>query len=392
MKSAHWFASPSFDLGFFHLPVWLIWALIFLLPASILATPVPLWAWLLAVVLLDVGHVWASIYRTYLDPITRKHQHRTLLLTPLLCFVGCFSIAYFGDLSFWRALAYVAAYHFVKQQVGICALYGARFSQHLGDVPGNSSEDRARLRKWDNAAIYAGTVCPLLWWHAHLPRKFEWFVDNDFLNPTGFLQALPSPVYMAGSFVFYLVWIGSLVGWFVVHVRHARSFNLPLPLGKFLWVIGTAINWYLGLVHFDSSLVFTLTNVVAHGAPYYGLIALHQGRIRKQAQPRASHRRIVFTVICLFLPILCLAMGEEFLWDFLLYRDRPQFFSSIIPYWREMVTHPLWRAFWIALLSLPQTVHYVLDGFIWKMDGRNPDLRPALFPSIDPDQNAPRFA
>ena len=32
----------------------------------------------------------------------------------------------------------------------------------------------------------------------------------------------------------------------------------------------------------------------------------------------------------------------------------------------------------VAVLSLPQVVHYALDGFLWKMDGTNPDLERAL--------------
>ena len=34
--------------------------------------------------------------------------------------------------------------------------------------------------------------------------------------------------------------------------------------------------------------------------------------------------------------------------------------------------------FVVGALAVPQATHYVLDGFIWKMNGNNPDLRRLL--------------
>ena len=32
----------------------------------------------------------------------------------------------------------------------------------------------------------------------------------------------------------------------------------------------------------------------------------------------------------------------------------------------------------VSTLALPQVTHYVLDGFIWRLDGTNPQLAEAL--------------
>ena len=40
-----------------------------------------------------------------------------------------------------------------------------------------------------------------------------------------------------------------------------------------------------------------------------------------------------------------------------------------------------WLVGAFGMLS-PQATHYVLDGFIWKMNGNNPDLRRLL--NVDP--------
>ncbi len=376
MELARTFVSRRFDLTFFHLPVWATWVIVLALPERLRDQDVPLWVWIAIVLCIDVGHVWSSIYRTYLDPVTRAAQPRALRWAPTLAFSGCFLLALQAEATFWRVLAYVAVFHFIKQQQGIAALYAARYQQVLGARTEGLALWRTRLRRLDRAAVYAATLCPLLWWHLHLPRKFAWFVDGDFLSLASWRSAVPAAWAALLESGLYLVWIGLPLLWLLAHLWAHRRARLPLPTGKLLWVGGTWVNWYLGLVHFDSDLVFTLTNVVAHGVPYYGLIALHQSRVRKP-QPSTG------AVAWLLVPILALAFSEEWLWDLLLYADRPELFGAILPYTQAFIAAPPWRAFWIAVLSLPQTVHYLLDGTIWKMDGRNPDLRPALFPTPD---------
>jgi hypothetical protein len=382
MSSPTWFANRPFDLAFFHLPVWLCWLIAFTLPKEVIALDVPLWVWVAVVLVIDVGHVWSSIYRTYWDPVTRAHQGGVLKAVPLVCFGACFLLAIQSETLFWRVLAYVAVYHFIKQQVGIAALCRARHFQSLGDRAGFSEAQRRLLFRLDKAAVYAGTVCPVIWWHLHLPRKFSWFIPGDFLDLGAWLGQVP---VLAASvhILLYVTWIGVLAAWLAVHLRLYWLKRVPLPGGKLLWIAGTAVNWYLGLVYFDSDLVFTLTNVVAHGVPYYGLIALHGYRKLqdRRVQRQVPTARPLWPVVALLaLPILLLAYTEEFFWDFLLYRDHGPVFSWLGAHQGQALSNEFLRAWSMAALALPQTVHYVLDGFIWKSNGRNPDLKKYLFP------------
>ena len=74
-----------------------------------------------------------------------------------------------SETLFWRALAYLAVFHFVRQQYGWVALYRARVGE------------RGRAGWWiDAAAVYMATLYPLVYWHAHLPRRFWWFLPGDF--------------------------------------------------------------------------------------------------------------------------------------------------------------------------------------------------------------------
>jgi hypothetical protein len=65
--------SPAFDLGWFVLPG--VLAALVALAIGLLDPEPPehdsLVLWISGVLLVDVAHVWASLYRTYLDPVAR---------------------------------------------------------------------------------------------------------------------------------------------------------------------------------------------------------------------------------------------------------------------------------------------------------------------------------
>ena len=74
-------------------------------------------------------------------------------------------------LVFWRVLAYIAVFHFVRQQFGFVMLYRHRCGERsLAD------------RRLDKMAIYSTMLYPLAFWHATSDRRFEWFAEGDFLS------------------------------------------------------------------------------------------------------------------------------------------------------------------------------------------------------------------
>ena len=116
----------------------------------------------------DVAHVWSTIWRVHLDPAELARRPALYLGTPVLIWVGGVLLHSSSSAWFWRVLAYMAVYHFVRQQYGWVALYRRRLGAPV-----------TRLgRVLDDAAIYSSTLYPLLWWHAHLPREFSWFIDG----------------------------------------------------------------------------------------------------------------------------------------------------------------------------------------------------------------------
>jgi len=302
---------------------------------GLLASKTPDWAWVPAILMIDVAHVWATAFRVYFDPTELKRRPCLYTLVPVLGWAAGVALYAAGSLVFWRTLAYLAVFHFVRQQYGWVALYRAR----VGET--------GRLGKWiDTAAIYLATVYPLIYWHAHLPRKFWWFMKGDFDQIPSFIDQLVAPFYFLALALYAL---RALFLWFV-----ART---PNP-GKDVVVATTVVCWYVGIVAINSDYAFTVTNVVIHGIPYLVLVFWYwRGR---QLQATESPAGSYLSGIAIFLATLWLiAYAEELIWDRSVWQERGWLFG-------EAWDADRWLVFLVPLLALPQLTHYVLDGFIWK--------------------------
>src|SRR5262249_52145884 len=144
----------------------------------------PDWAWIPAVLLIDVAHVHSTAFRVYLDKAELKRRPWLYFSVPLIGLVIGIALYSEGELVFWRALAYLAVFHFVRQQYGWVALYRAKAGERDG------------VGKWiDTTAIYAATLYPLIYWHANLPRHFWWFVAHDFSSIPTFFAKIAASIY-----------------------------------------------------------------------------------------------------------------------------------------------------------------------------------------------------
>lgn len=360
MTRGRWLVSPLFDTALLIGPGLLSLLVLALSPASLFErddlTPL---AWLVLIPLVDVSHVYASLYRTYLDPAELRRRPMLYAAVPALVFVAATMLFAVDALWFWRALAYLAAWHFVRQQYGFLALYRRR------------AGERGRVeRSFDAAVLHLAMLHPLLYWHSHLPRRFVWFVDGDFVPvPWPMLASLTGALLAAG-----------LLAFVAKEIALAARGRAP-SLGKMLVLFSTAATWWVGIVHFDSDYAFTVTNVLGHGIPYVALVWTY-GR-RRPSRPVGS--RLAAIAARLHEPrwvggfvglLVVLALLEESLWDLLVWGDHPAIFGgrNHVP---AMVDSPL-LPFVVGLLALPQATHYVLDGFLWKVGRGNPELERTL--------------
>ena len=351
MKSPLWLFGKKQDLALLFAPVWACWIIAFLLPSGMRDTELSLWVWVVLVIGIDVSHVWSSIFRTYLDREEFANHKQLLVMAPLVCFLAAFGTAAFSIHLFWRCMAYVALYHFIKQQYGFMRIYKAK----AGDF----------RKKWlsDDFIIYFSMLYPVLFWHLSKDRAFSWFVDGDFLS----IHGIVSDEVFA---ITHVIYFSILFWWFLEEVIHCTRARQKLLVGKLLWVSGTAVNWFLGIVYFNSDLIFTMTNIVAHGVPYLALVVVYKTRKQSLVTSSSRSKKWKWPLVILSGTLL-LALAEEYLWDLFVYRDHVAFFSSILPC---ITDQPglLWQHLAIGALAVPQLTHYILDGFIWKNNERNP--------------------
>jgi len=348
-----WLFSPRVDLGVFLGSA--IAALIALWVGArlgVLEGDSPEWSWIPAVLLIDVAHVYATGFRVYFDAAELRRRAWLYALVPVLALGIGVALYSESEILFWRSLAYLAVFHFVRQQYGWVALYRAR------------TGERGRLGWWiDAAAIYLATIYPLIYWHAHLPRRFWWFLANDFTAVPPVVEQIVRPVYWLALAAYAL---RSAYLWTV------RGEGNP---GKDVVVATTAVCWYVGIVAFNSDYAFTVTNVIIHGVPYMVLVYWYARARRAEENSAGSgtegvgrmYRFLARGPLAFLATLWVLAYAEELLWDRGVWHERGWLFGAAG--WDIASL----KILFVPLLAVPQITHYILDGFIWRRKS-NPHL------------------
>ncbi len=355
--SSRWIVSARFDLAMIVVPFTVAVLALSLLAG--LGVKEPLWAYLLCFVAFDVAHVWATAYLTYLDRRAFQRRRALYLWAPPLAFLVAFALHVLSPVAFWTALSYFAIFHFAKQQYGFIAIYKAK------------ARERALLDyRLDKLALWSGALGPVLLWHATPAGQFDWFDGKE-----RFLVRLPeeAKLFIAlGMLAVGTVWM--------VRQLHVLARGDGMNVGKTLWMVGSWISWYVGVRLSDQLLVSAAFLNFFHGLPFLMLV-WHRLRVRHGDVEESGARRSFVALLTrkrrwpLFYGLLfAVALVEEVLWDGVVWRTYlPGFTGVSLPELSAVVL-----SVWVALLSLPQIVHYFLDGHLWKLDEHNQDLAAAL--------------
>lgn len=357
-----WIYSARFDGIFILGPSLFVTAVVLFFHAELEALKeIPPLVWLFLIVGIDVSHVYSTLFRTYLNREEIRKRQALYVLTPLICWIfGCF-IYSIDSLLFWRVLAYLAVFHFIRQQYGFMMIYSR--------IDGASSKWSRFL---DSFVIYLATLYPIIYWHCNR-RQFEWFIKDDFIK-------IDLPLLAVGAGYIYAMTLVAYVIKEMFRFRSSRFCNIP----KNLIVLGTASSWFVGIVGFDNDLAFTATNVVAHGVPYLALVWIYchnqatiEGCQSSYKWPWLAElfrvRRLPFYLIILGI----LAFVEEGLWDGFVWRE----YDSLFRYFRFFsgLSDSDTLVWLVPLLALPQTTHYILDAFIWRMRTEETNWKQYLF-------------
>lgn len=346
LQQHNWIGNSKVEsIGILSIP-FLCVAILFFIPNLFFESDtLPEFAWLFLVVFIDVGHVYSTIYRTYVDkPLINKHRNLFFGL-PILLLVASIILHTISSMLFWRCLAYFAVYHFIRQQYGFLKIYSRKNTY---------SKIKNRINAF---TIYGVTVLPIVYWHFSPDRNFSWFLKGDFILTAG--TTILSNIVIV---VFFLL----LIFYFITEVQssiHTKVINFQ----KNCIVLGTALSWYIGIIYFNSDFVFTFLNVVCHGVPYITLVWIH-GKKTYSNSTSASFLKLVygkFSLLIFLLPLIIFAYVEEGFWDALVWKEHNSVFTIF-----KNISHSVSKNtlnIIVPLLALPQLFHYVIDGFIWKI-------------------------
>ena len=300
--------------------------------------------WILVVMGIDVSHVYSTLFRTYLDPFTFNKHQQFLKFLPLAVWLAGIVLYTFGALLFWRVLAYLAVYHFIRQQYGFLKIY-------------MRNENKVSwFYTYTSYLIYVITGIPVLIWHSSPDRIFVWFVKDDFIS-LHFQPVIPYlKMLLAAVLVFY-----------VLVECYSSIKNNYVNVPKNILLLGTFISWYMGIVYFNSDLIFTLFNVVSHGIPYIVMIWIYGNKKSGKANV-SSWYRYIFSwkgAVIYALILLTLSFMEEGLWDSMVWQEHHAFFQffHLLP----SVSNSVLLSVIVPLLSVPQISHYIIDGYIWRL-------------------------
>jgi hypothetical protein len=332
-----WLFSTKIDLSVFLGSA--ILSIILLAFNSSLDGETPDLIWISAILMIDVAHVWATGFRVYFDIDELKRRSFLYLFVPISGYIVGVALYSESALTFWKALALVAVFHFVRQQYGWIKLYRAK------------ANETSEITKWiDIFAIYLATIYPLAFWMSNLPRNFEWFIQNDFIELPLIVERILFPIYVVSLSLYFAK---SLYFYFAKGI---------LTIGKDIVLVTTAFCWYLGIVYFNSDYAFTVTNVIIHGVPYFAITYFYAKSQRDNTNP--IYRTLTSNIFVFLLTLWMLAYVEELFWNRGVWREKNWLFG-------ESWNLENLKMYFVPLLALPQIVHYVLDGFIWRSDAKS---------------------
>ncbi|MEM8710812.1 MAG: hypothetical protein AAGG01_07660 [Planctomycetota bacterium] len=334
-----WILSPLGDLAIFTGPILMALCLIgWAASNGTLDRDVPPWMFALLVIACDVAHVYATAFRVYLDPGRFRERPGLYVGIPIACFVAGVLAYGFSAAFFWRVLAYLAVWHFVRQQWGWVAYTRAKGGEGLAG------------RRLDQLTIYAVTGYPLVYWHTHLPRDFAWFIEGDFASLPGWIHLVAATLH----------W-GILAAFAATQTRSGLQ-GSGVNWAKIQVVVTTWIAWYGGIVYLNSDVAFTALNVLSHGVPYLAVVwSVERAQVGERRPPlsRFFEPRLAWLLLSL---LILVGYLEEWMWDALVWQEHATLFLSVT----NDALPTVLLGFVVPLLATPQATHYVLDGWLWK--------------------------
>ncbi|HEY4422731.1 MAG TPA: hypothetical protein VGN10_00910 [Pyrinomonadaceae bacterium] len=292
-------------------------------------------------ILIDAPHVFGTFSRTYFDRTERKNRARLLWGSLLFFAIGPVLVLAGAGFVFFFVAALWAYYHLVKQHYGFMVLYKKKNS------------DLARVDNvLDRGLLLFAFNYPFVEFIARDPQAMVRVPSLLRGGVSGFSKLL-----LAGTILFFVVWIGRQVQRAIV--------GEPLNVPKYL-LLAAAIpmHWIVLLTPMPNkpiAIVAILT--IYHNFQYHRLIWFHNQKYKSREQYGAAElisRRVLFYI----------AFGIVF---GIIYQGPRQ----ILGYLGLQGTQALAVQLGISFLWGYAFIHYYLDSKIWRVR-RDPTVGKAL--------------
>jgi hypothetical protein len=310
--------------------------LLFVLPV-LLTSPVVGWdilvgirgadylIWFAIMVAIDKAHIWSTVFRSYLDREVRR-EHPLLLYAGPLIFVllGLAIELTLGVKMLVRLFLYFQMFHVMRQQYGWIAQV-ARRTRPRGS--------RISLR-WDKTLIYAMVLVPFLWSHV---------APGEYL---GGLELTPRPML---AHCLAALFVGCVLGYGGLQAARRWVHHETVSTSELLVAGTTTFVW--GAMMLAPSRYWLFMSLTYHAVPYIGA-TLWTAKDRQSERAMWRHRFAVpsFLVVLLVWGYFWQQIQDGFL------HAAPHSIGAV----------PLTLT---ALALVVPSMHYAIDGVIWKRGG-----------------------
>ncbi|MEK6556026.1 MAG: hypothetical protein AABZ31_12345, partial [Bdellovibrionota bacterium] len=280
---------------------------------------------LIATVIIDSGHVYTTLWRTYFHSDEVKTDPLTYILTPLLIVLCFFFWAYLQFPGLWSFIVYATLFHHIRQNYGLLKWY---------------EKLNKRSSKVSTYFLWAFSLLPIIAYHFREGVFTGYYSGAD-------LVMFSSPVAFQITLVFWFAALGAWLTYeYVQFKNNVREPNRAL----FLLFIGAqyAVCFFIGRRAYE--VLFPL--LIAHGLTYFVLMSHALVRTQKQRFKTFGLALVVIVLTALFFGFSENYVEEHFI----------NFKSDFTFTWLSALV--------LGFYLTPLFTHFALDAFIWKKHHR----------------------
>lgn len=271
---------------------------------------------------LDAGHLFSTVFKSYLDERIRREKRFLLYVTPLLIYILLIALYHWlGMRTVLILFGYYNVYHIMRQQYGWV------------NISSKKANENNKIDYWlDKVTIYSMVLVPLIWIHFTLPAN-----DKQFEVPKSKLAANLAIIAFLAIFITYFI-----RQWYKAYKQ------MPINFSKIFQVIISFLTWGSVIV-FQSPLLLAVP-VLLHNIPYLGIVF--------KTSPKEGNRLsglLAYRYSILLFALFVAAAGVT-------YAKTNNFIKSV----RLDHIAGIPKEYFLCALLLFPIMHFVIDGVIWK--------------------------